>query len=244
MSAEDRKDAAARAGRQVTVAVDGPSGAGKGTVGKRVAHRLHYQYIDTGAMYRAVALAAQRQGVELTDGEGVTALAEALPIRFAPGEPPRVVLDGEDITRLIRSERCGNGASFVSQIPGVRAGLVARQRAMGARGGVVMDGRDIGTVVFPGAEVKIFLTADTDQRVARRVAQLEERGEAVDPERVRAELEERDHRDRTRATSPLRQADDAVVVDTSHMTIDEVVEQVVGLVLAAEQAGGSGPEKG
>jgi len=217
----------------VTIAIDGPSGAGKGTVGRGVASTLGYQYIDTGAMYRAVAFVADRRGVSFDDELGLGEIARALPIHFAPGDPPKVIIDGEDASSAIRSEKCGVGASKVSQVQSVRQGLVVRQRSMGELGGVVMDGRDIGTVVFPDAEVKVFLTASVECRISRRIQQLENRGGHIDAEKVGRELRERDERDSTRANSPLRPAADAVVVDTSDLSIDEVTSQIVALARAA-----------
>lgn len=230
--------------RPVTVAIDGPSGAGKGTVGKVLAERLGYRFVDTGAMYRAVALAALRQGVSWEDADALGHLARRINLRVEPGYPPRLFLDGEDVSRTIRAEEIGNGASVVSQVASVREGLVALQRRWGGEGGVVMDGRDIGTVVFPFAEVKVFLTASDACRVARRLEQLRARGEDPSPALVHQELLERDRRDTTRVASPLRKAPDALEVDTSDLSITEVVDHLVEVVRHAERAAATRPEKG
>jgi cytidylate kinase len=217
-------------GREIAIAVDGPGSSGKGTVARAVARSLGYQYVDTGAMYRSVALAAVRRGVPLTDEAALSSLAASLRFRFAwDGDVLRVHLDGEDVTRDIRTEAVGQAASRVSALPGVRTALLTLQRELARAGGVVMDGRDIGTVVLPDAELKVFLDADLDERARRRHEELLRRGEPVAFEQVRAELAERDERDRSRATAPLRAADDAVVVDSTELTIRQAVERVLGL---------------
>lgn len=217
--------------RPPVVAIDGPSGAGKSTTGKRLAQRLGFRYIDTGALYRAVALVAQDAGVPWEDEPRVAALVPGLPVRFSWQDGQNRIYLGElDETPRIRSEALGLGASVVSSLPAVRAGLLDLQRALGQSGGVVMDGRDIGTVVFPDAEVKIFLVADPHERARRRHLELEVKGTPVALEQVEADLEERDRRDTTRQTAPLRQAPDAIRVDTTGVTLDEVVEQIISLV--------------
>lgn len=218
------------------VAIDGPAGAGKSTVARLLARRLGYVYIDTGAMYRAVALAAQRRGIPWDDAEGLGDLAEGLAFEFEGGaEAPRLLVDGEDVSRAIRTPEISRGASLVSRFPRVRAALVAEQRRMGAGGGVVMEGRDIGTVVFPGARAKIYLTASAAERARRRAAELRERGEAVDEAEVLREVRERDERDCRREHSPLCCAGDAVEFSTDGRTIDEVVEGLAELVHAREE---------
>jgi cytidylate kinase len=214
--------------RRPVVAIDGPTAAGKSTVARGVARRLGLRYVDTGAMYRSVAVAALRRGLNLDDAGAVTRLADGLTILFAAAD--RVLVDGEDVTEAIRTPEASDGASRVSVIPGVRTAMVARQRAMGAEGGVVMEGRDIGTVVFPDADVKVFLQASLDVRARRRHAELLARGQVVDLEEVRRSEAERDRRDQTRSHSPLRPAEGAVVLDTTATTVDDVVEVIVRLV--------------
>ncbi|MGE5648499.1 MAG: (d)CMP kinase [Acidobacteriota bacterium] len=211
------------------VAIDGPAGAGKSTIARRVAAKTGAVYIDTGAMYRAVALLAQRAGIDLADAARLEPLARAAVIRFEPGAT-RVLLDGEDVTEAIRGPEVSQGASKVSAIPGVRRALVEKQRRMGAAASVVMEGRDIGTVVFPNAEVKIFLDADPDVRAARRLRELEEKGQAPAAADVAREIRERDHRDSTRADSPLAAAPDAVRLDTTALTLDQVEHAILEII--------------
>lgn len=220
--------------RRPVVAIDGRTAAGKSTVARAIATRLGFRYVDTGAMYRSVALAAIRRGVDLADPDATARLAGALVIDFRPAADAaagdRVVVDGEDVTEAIRTPEVSEGASIVSVSPGVRSALVARQRAMGAEGGVVMEGRDIGTVVFPDADVKIFLDASLEVRARRRHAELRARGVEVDLEDVRRTEAERDQRDETRALSPLRPAADAVVLDTTTQGLEDVINNIVRLV--------------
>lgn len=218
--------------RELTIAIDGPASSGKGTVARRVAESLAYAYVDTGAMYRAVGLHALRTGVDPTDAEGTTSIAESLRFGFDWHKGKLRVLSGrDDITVAIRNEWVGSAASAVAVHPGVRTALLQTQRDLGAGGGVVMDGRDIGTVVLPDADLKIFLDAALEERARRRHAELP--GSTY--EGVRDELEARDAQDSGRQTAPLRQADDAVHLDTTGLSIDEVVERVLGLVTAARK---------
>ena len=212
------------------VAVDGPVGSGKSTVARRVAGRLGYIYLDTGAMYRAVGLLAGEAGVSLDDEEAVMVVARAARLRFdAEGH----LFAGErDLSPSIRTLEMGAAASRVSALPGVRRLLVEEQRALGADADIVMEGRDIGTNVFPGAAVKVFLTARPEVRAARRTAELHAKGDDVGEAAVLAALEERDRRDTSRLVAPLRKSADAVEVDTSEMTLDEVVDAVVDVVRA------------
>src|ERR671936_1779794 len=204
------------------IAIDGPSGAGKSTLGRRLARELGLLYIDTGAMYRAVALAAAREGADPSDAERVAEVARRASIRLE-GDPDslRVILDGRDVWEEIRGEGVGSAASVVSTTPAVRREMVRRQREMGGVG-VVLDGRDIGTVVFPAADVKFFLTAVPEERARRRFD--EERAKAREQSfaETLADINERDRRDSTRDDSPLRIADDAVVIDTTELSIEEV----------------------
>jgi cytidylate kinase len=213
--------------RRVVVAIDGPAGAGKSTIARRLAARLGFTYIDTGAMYRAVALWALRQGVDPGDMHRMEQLAMAAEIDLARG---RIMLNGEDITEAIRSPEVSSGASKVSAIPGVRRALVAKQREIGQRTSVVMEGRDIGTVVFPDAEVKVFLDANPEERVRRRFAEDQAKGQTVSESQLAAQMRERDKRDSTRADSPLAQAPDAVYLDTTSLGIAEVEEAILKIV--------------
>ena len=213
------------------VAIDGPVGAGKSTVARVVAQRLRLRYVDTGAMYRSVAWAALQRRISLSDEQSVTALAKSLRIDFVT-DPigQHVLVDGVDVTEAIRTPQVSDGASIVSVYPGVREAMVTIQRRLGVEGGVVMEGRDIGTVVFPDAEIKVFLDASLDERARRRFEELKARGAGVDLESVRKAEEERDRRDRTRNHSPLRAAPDAVVIDSTGVPADEVVARIVQLV--------------
>ncbi len=216
--------------RRIVVAIDGPGGAGKSTVARGLAGRLGFLYIDTGAMYRAVALWARRQGIGWDNVQALEEMAKAADIALE-SNPPKVTLNGEDVTAAIREPEISQGASKVSAVGGVRRALVEKQREMARSFSVVMEGRDIGTVVFPGAEVKIFLDAEPDVRARRRVKELGEKTPPPPPEeRVLAELEERDRRDRGRTESPLLQAPDAVYLDSSGLTVDQVEEAILRLI--------------
>ena len=215
---------------KIVVAIDGPVGAGKSTVAREVARALGYLYIDTGAMYRAVAWAARQRSIPWEDEGAASSLAATLPIRLeATDAAPRVLVDGQDVTTAIRSPEMSTGASVVSTHPGVREALVRQQQQMGAVGGVVMEGRDIGTVVFPHAELKVFLDASVEERAHRRHAELQARSVDQSLDQVIAEVAARDERDRNRAVAPLQQAPDAVAVNTDGSTIPEVVARIVGL---------------
>ena len=210
------------------MAIDGPAGAGKSTIARRLAGRLGFTYIDTGAMYRAVALWALRQKVDWDDMHRMEQLAMAAEIELSPG---RIHLNGEDISEAIRTPDVSNGASKVAVIPGVRRAMVAKQREIGHRISVVMEGRDIGTVVFPHAPVKIFLDASPEKRGERRYEQNRDGAVATQlPVKVLEAIRERDRRDRTRADSPLRPAPDAAIIDSTDLTLDEVIERAVVLV--------------
>lgn len=217
--------------RPIAIAVDGPGSSGKGTVARKVARALGYQYVDTGAMYRAVALLADRRGVAWTNEAALVALTAGLDFRFVwDGESLRVLVDGEDVSAPIRIDAIGQGASRVSALPGVRAALLDLQRALGAAGGVVMDGRDIGTVVLPDAELKIYLDATLEERAARRHDELVRRGEVVSLHEVATKLAERDRLDMKREVAPLRAADDAVHLDTTELTPRQALDAVLRLV--------------
>jgi cytidylate kinase len=198
---------------------------------RRLAARLGFTYIDSGAMYRAVALWAMRQNADTADMHRMEQLARAADIELRPAGQ-LVLLNGEDVTAAIRSAEVGKQASVVAAIPGVRRALVEKQRALGARTSVVMEGRDIGTVVFPDADVKVFLDADPGERVNRRLRDFRDRGEAAPPESIAAQIMERDQRDRTRAEAPLTQAPDAVYIDSTGLSPDQVEEEILKLVRA------------
>jgi cytidylate kinase len=206
------------------LAVDGPGGAGKGTLCRRVAERLGWRLLDSGALYRLVALAAADAGVALDDEPGLAAVARDLPARFT-GE--RVLLGDKDVTEAIRSEACGDRASRVAALPSVRTALVGLQRGFRRPPGLVADGRDMGTVIFPDAELKVFLTASAEERAMRRYKQLKEKGFDVNLAGLSAEVAARDRRDAERAVAPLRPAPDACVIDSTELNIDQVVESVL-----------------
>ncbi|MBC8103140.1 MAG: (d)CMP kinase [Cytophagales bacterium] len=212
-----------------TIAIDGPAGAGKSTVARLLARRLGYLYIDSGAMYRAVALLAQRNEVSPDEADAVSALTRTARISFqSDGDHQRLFLSDEDITEAIRAPDIATLASKVSAIPGVRAALVTQQQALGAQGGVVMEGRDIGTVVFPSAELKVFLTATPEARAERRLQEIQARGHVnATLESVRADQDERDHRDATRAISPLASASDALEIGSDGVGPEQVVEEII-----------------
>jgi cytidylate kinase len=213
------------------VAIDGPAGAGKSTAARLLAARLGYSLLDTGAIYRSMALRARERGVAWDDGPGVAALADGIDIAFRlDGAVNRVTLNGQDVTGAIRTPEISDGASRVSALPEVRAALLGLQRRLGAPGGVVVEGRDIGTVVFPDAEAKFFLTASADERARRRVAVLTATGKPVDAAQTKAEMAARDARDSTRAAAPLKKADDAVEIDSSTMSPDAVVAKMADVV--------------
>jgi CMP/dCMP kinase len=219
--------------KRIIIAIDGPAGAGKSTVAARVARRFHLLNLETGAMYRAFALKALENGVSPDDGEALDQLAAKTSIRLeSAGSGNRVFLDNFDVTARLRETPVTEAASRVSVHPGVRKWLVALQRKLGEGGRIVMEGRDIGNTVFPDAEIKIFLDADPEVRSQRRYEQLEATpaAQTVAPESVLREIRERDRRDRTRALSPLKPAADAVVIDSTHLTLEEVIARVESIV--------------
>ncbi len=215
------------------VTIDGPSGSGKGTVATRVASHFGWRFLDSGALYRITAYAAMEQGVALDDEAALTDIASNLPVEFtidAVSGEVHVILDGVDVGDKIRTEKAGNAASKVAPIPAVRAALLQRQRDFHQAPGLVADGRDMGTVVFPDAPVKIYLTASAEERAQRRYKQLSDKGINANMESLTAEIAERDKRDMERKVAPLKPADDAHVIDSSQMTIEEVVANVLELV--------------
>ncbi len=218
---------AERPPRRIVVAIDGPAGAGKSTIARRLADRLGFTYIDTGAMYRAVALWALRRNIAWSDMLAMEELAKAASIDLAPG---RISLNGEDVSEAIRTPEVSNGASKIAVIPGVRRAMVAKQREIGRRSNVVMEGRDIGTVVFPEAEVKVFLDAQPEERVRRRMRELREKGRDIPESQLTAEMAERDRRDSTRSDAPLAQAPDAAYLDSTSLSLDDVEEAILKIL--------------
>lgn len=219
---------------QRVIAIDGPVAAGKTAVGKALAQRLGWRFLDTGAMYRAVAWAALQRGISPDDTQALTALAFSLQIHLANGPNPRWLVDGRDVTRELRSPKVEAIVSQVSAVPGVRQAMVARQRAIAQGGNIIVAGRDIGTVVLPDAPLKVFLLASIETRARRRWLEIQTTGNSPPPtlEEVRRTLEERDRRDSSRSLSPLRPALDAVLLDTDPYTIDEVVQRILALMAA------------
>ena len=215
----------------INIAIDGPAGAGKSTIAKKLAQELGYVYVDTGAMYRAMAYYFLQQGIDKTDEAAINAAVDGVDvtIRYVDGAQ-QVLLNGEDVTGSLRSEQVGNMASNTSVYPAVRVKLVALQQKLAQTTDVIMDGRDIGTCVLPDAQVKIYLTASVGTRAKRRYDELVEKGEKPDLAKIEADIEERDYRDMHREMSPLRQADDAVLVDSSEMNIEQVVSAILEIV--------------
>lgn len=221
--------------KERVITIDGPSGVGKGTLAKKLAEKLGWELLDSGAIYRALALFAEEKGLDLNDEEKVAALALTLPLEFKPGEKGVLIyLDGEDRTDAIRLETTGNKASIVAKLPKVRENLLQRQRDFSTAKGLIADGRDMGTVVFPRAPLKIFLTASAEERAKRRYKQLLENGICAKIEQILSEVKARDERDRSRKSSPLIPAEDAVIVDTSEFSADEVFEKVWANVASVE----------
>ncbi|MEC9407755.1 MAG: (d)CMP kinase [Pseudomonadota bacterium] len=215
------------------VAIDGPSGVGKGTLALTLSQTLGWHLLDSGALYRLVALSAVRRGTALDDAETLGGIARSLPVRFdvQAKQGVRIDLDGDDVTTAIREETVGEAASKVATQPSVRAGLLERQRDFRQAPGLVADGRDMGTVVFPEAPLKIFLNASAEVRARRRAAQLSVAEDSAIFERIYSDIIQRDERDATRATAPLKPADDAVIIDTSELGIEQVFERVMALVV-------------
>lgn len=220
----------------ITIALDGPAGSGKSTTAREVAKQLDYVFVDSGSMYRAVTLKVLQQGLDPQDEARVADVARGIRIELRP-HPERtwIFVDGEDVSGAIRTEAIAKAIGPVARNPLVRAELVRQQQEMGRAGGVVMDGRDIGTVVFPDAQLKVFMTASDEERARRRVSEYEKAGGAVPPfEEVLADIRQRDHNDRTRDVGPLLQASDAVLLETDGMTIDQQIERVVAMARERE----------
>jgi len=212
----------------INVALDGPSGAGKSTIAKAVAKKLEYVYVDTGAMYRSIAYYVISKGADLSDPEQIKPLLGEISIKLCYTEAgQRVMLNDEDVSDKIRTPEISMGASKVSAIPEVREFLLELQKNIAKENNIIMDGRDIGTTILPNAEVKIYLTASADTRAKRRALEYEQKGESFDLDQIRKDIIERDERDMNREISPLKQADDAVLVDSSEMGIDQVVDTIL-----------------
>jgi cytidylate kinase len=222
--------------KRLTIAIDGPSGAGKSTIARSLAKRLGYTYIDTGAMYRSVALRVKERGISPEDELEINQLASSLHIAFiTEGGKDLIFCDGEDITEFIRTPEISRLASLISKQKGLREILVQKQREMGMGGGAILEGRDIGTVVFPDADVKFYLDADSGERVRRRYHEMVGKGMSVDFKETQEELIQRDHDDMHRVHSPLKKAVDAILIDSTHYSVDEVMEKMVRIVKAKEK---------
>lgn len=214
------------------VTIDGPAGAGKSTVAKALARRLKFSYLDTGAMYRAAALKALHLKVNLEDEAALASVAKAITIDFQedPHKGLRVILDGEDVSEEIRTIEVTNNTFYMARAPKVREIMVDLQRKIGSRRDVVIEGRDVGTVVFPKAKYKFYLDADFEERARRRIKELEDKGQAVEAQKLKQELEERDRKDFSRKVGPLKRADDAVFLDSTHLSIEDTVEKMLEII--------------
>ncbi len=219
--------------RGLVIAIDGPSGAGKSTLARLLADRLGYVYIDTGAMYRSIGWKAAQEGIDPADEARLAELCSRTEVSIRQNDSPRFFVDSVDVTGLIRTPEMGMIASAVSRSPAVRARLLVLQRELGKKGSVVMDGRDIGTVVFPDADVKFYLIATAGERGRRRYQELREKGMDVDLAKITSEIEQRDKQDSGRDIAPLRKAEDAVLVDSSALTIDEVLDFMLAVIRKA-----------
>ncbi|WP_286790827.1 MULTISPECIES: (d)CMP kinase [unclassified Pseudomonas] len=221
------------------ITVDGPGGSGKGTIAALLSRRLGWNLLDSGALYRLLAFAARNHGVDLTNEESLKALAAYLDVQFQAGHEhgQRIVLEGEDVTDFIRTEDIGAGASQVAILPAVREALLQRQKAFREAPGLIADGRDMGTVVFPDAELKIFLTASAEERARRRYLQLKKKGESVNLPGLLEEIRERDERDTRRTVAPLKPADDAIVLDSTNLSIEQVLDHILALAAERDLAG-------
>ncbi|HEX4045331.1 MAG TPA: (d)CMP kinase [Gammaproteobacteria bacterium] len=215
--------------KEPVITIDGASGTGKGTVGQLLAKRLGWNFLDSGALYRVLALAAYKHSVALHDEETLKVMGKHLDVQFLAQDnnSPRIILEGEDVTDTIRTEEIGNAASIVAALPAVRASLFSRQRAFREEPGLVADGRDMGTVIFPDAELKVFLLASIEERALRRHNQLKEQGMSVTLDSLVEDLRQRDKRDQERAIAPLKPAVDAVCINTDHLTVEQVVERIL-----------------
>lgn len=226
--------------RPVVITIDGPSGSGKGTVAGLLARKLGWNLLDSGALYRLLAFAARNHGVDLTNEEALKVLAAHLDVQFVTSteqRPQQIILEGEDVTDAIRNEQVGAGASQVASLPAVREALLQRQHAFLEPPGLVADGRDMGTVVFPGAPLKVFLTARPEERARRRYQQLKDSGVDANLSSLLGEISKRDERDSKRSVAPLKAAPDAICLDSTELSIEQVVERIMGEVAARDLAG-------
>lgn len=217
-------------GKIPVMALDGPAGAGKGTVSRAIAKRLGWHYLDSGAIYRSLAVAVEDAGVALDDIDGIVTVALAMDLSFEPGDAPSVILNGQDISSRITTETCGNITSKIAALGPVRQALLEKQREFRQLPGLVADGRDMGTVVFTDARYKVYLTASAEERARRRYKQLKEKGIDVSLSGLTKEIEERDRRDMQRSEAPLKMAEDAVLVDSSEMSIEAVIARCLALI--------------
>lgn len=235
------RDKKARPASETVIAIDGPAGAGKSTVAQKLAHVLHLRYLDTGAMYRALTLKAMREGVDLDDEEKLMSLALRTQMRtgYASGRKPiyRMIMDGEDVTEVIRSREVSTHVSQVASHPGVRREMARKQYEIAERGGIVVEGRDVGTAVLPSAPFKFFITASVKERARRRYQEMRADGYDVSPKSIEHEMVKRDHQDSTRVTNPLKKAPDAQLLDTTGKTVSQVVEEILEQI-QKYQAGG------
>ncbi|MDD3375638.1 MAG: (d)CMP kinase [Candidatus Omnitrophica bacterium] len=216
----------------IIVTIDGPAGAGKSTIAKEVSKKLGFTYLDTGAMYRSLTLSALNQGINLEDEDALVALAKQTHIDLCTDENHKlqVLLDGKDVTEDIRSSKVTNNTFHIASVGGVREIMVNRQREIGAASNVVAEGRDIGTVVFPNAKKKFYLDANFQERAQRRIKELREKGKQVEADEIQKDLQQRDTKDFTRKVGPLKKAEDAIVIDSTHMSIEQVVQKIIEVI--------------